>query len=206
MTKVKILALLVGVVLLLTIPATVLAQQPQLPHLFIGSAEGSEVTAWVDGEQVASGAITDGSYLITVDPGTEAWGGKTVSFQIDGVGAAETATFAHGAADELDLTPGAMMEATPEPTTVMEATPMAMATSVPGARGPSGPRGPAGAAGPAGSDGGTGAAGSAGSSGPAGPAGAEGDDGSNILGIIALILGIVAIIGAGGAFMLGRRT
>ena len=110
------------------------------------------------------------------------------------------------------------------------------ATGVPGARGSAGPAGsegaagpvgaqgdtgPAGSAGRAGAQGDTGAAGSAGAQGDTGPggspgssgptgaggaAGAEGDDGSNVLGIIALILAIIAIVGAGGAFLLGRRS
>ena len=107
MTKVKILALVVGMILLFVVPATVSAQQPQLPHVFVGTAAGAQVTAWVDGAQVGAAAtITDGSYYITVDPGTESWGDKTVFFQIDGNNTAETATFVHGGADELNLTVG----------------------------------------------------------------------------------------------------
>ena len=61
MTKLKILALVVGMVMLFAIPAAAMAQQPQLPHLFIGSADGAEVTAWVDGAQVASATVANGS-------------------------------------------------------------------------------------------------------------------------------------------------
>ena len=80
MTRVKILALLVGMVLLFTLPAVVSAQQPQMPHGFIGAAtldgaaaaDGTEVTAWVDDAQVGDAVlVSEGRYSITVDPGTE---------------------------------------------------------------------------------------------------------------------------------------
>ena len=111
MTKPMILAVLAVLALAITLTSIVSAQQPKLPHLFIGSAGGVEVTAWVDGAQVGSATVADGTYNITVNPGTESWGGKTVSFQIDGTDAAETATFVHGGADELNLTASVMVAA-----------------------------------------------------------------------------------------------
>ena len=72
-----------------------------------------------------------------------------------------------------------------------------------GSAGSAGPAGPAGADGAAGSAGSAGSDGSAGSAGPAGPAGASGGGG---LAIVALIIAIVAGIGAGGAYVMGRRS
>ena len=241
MTKVTILALLVGLVLLFTLPASASAQRLP-PHVFVGTAtvdgaaasDGTAVTAWVGGVQVASGAVSGGSYTIVVDQGDQSFAGQTVNFQIGGNDAAESATWTQGGGDELNLTASSAMmaaTATPAPTAAPTAAPIVSATGVPGERGPAGragPTGPAGsagsrgAAGPSGATGATGATGpaggtgakgdtgAAGSSGAAGPAGAsgstgeKGDSGSNVLGIIALILAILAVVGAGGAYLLGR--
>ena len=75
-----------------------------------------------------------------------------------------------------------------------------------GDTGAQGPQGDAGARGAAGADGAAGAVGEAGAQGAAGAAGAAGDDASSVLGIVALILAIIAIVGAGGAFLMGRRS
>ena len=61
MNRFKILALMLGLVLLFTIPATVSAQRVP-PHVFVGDAwiddvaapDGTVVTAWVDGAQATS--------------------------------------------------------------------------------------------------------------------------------------------------------
>jgi len=246
MTRVKILALLVGLVLLFTIPATVSAQRLP-PHVFVGmvmmqdgstAPDGTTVGAWVGGAEVASTTVADGNYILIVDQDEQNFAGETITFQVGGMDAMETGIWIQGGGDELNLTSSGTTEATeateatvaPEPTAIAMAT---GATGATGARGPSGPSGPDGAAGPAGARGASGAtgstgptgsagsggpagakgdtgpAGSAGTAGPAGApglAGAEGDDGSGILGIVALILSIVAIAGAGGAFLLGRRS
>ena len=239
MTRVKILALLMGIVLLFSVPAIVSAQQPQLPHVFTGTAmldgaaaaDGTEVTAWVDGAQVGDAVlVAGGRYTIIVDPGTSNWKGETVAFQIGGNSAAETFVFSHGGGDPLNLT-GVAGSGAMEPGDGTEMTGPS-ATGEPGARGPRGFRGLQGDAGDQGDQGlqgvtgglgrrgeeGTagqrGAAGAAGSSGsdggtgvagPPGAAGAAGEDGSSTLGIVALILAIIAIVGAGGAFLLSRR-
>ena len=232
MTKVKILALVVGMVLLFTLPATVSAQR-LAPHVFVGTAtvdgamaaDGTTVTAMVGGMDAGSAMVSGGNYSILVDQGDQSFAGEEVSFQIGGMDAMETAMWMAGGGDELNLTAtGAMMEEpTPSPTEpAMDAMEM-----MPG---PAGERGPAGAdgakgddgdpgrdgakgdTGPAGADGASGAKGDAGPAGPAGPigatgpAGADGSGGSNVLGIVALILAIVAIVGAGGAFLQGRRA
>ena len=193
MTKVKILALLVGMVLLFTLPATVSAQRLP-PHVFVGTAmmdgatvaDGTTVSAWVLGMEAASTTVTGGSYVIVVDQGDQSYATETVTFQIGGNDAAETATWMQGGGDELNLTASGAMAM--EPTTSPEPTvaPVAMApgaTGVPGARGSAGPSGPEGVAGPSGAQGATGPtgaagpAGSSGSAGPAGDAGATGDTG-----------------------------
>ena len=196
MTKVKILALLVGMVLLFTLPATVSAQRLP-PHVFVGTAmmdgamvaDGTTVSAWVLGMEAGSSTITDGSYVIVVDQGDQSYAGETVTFQIGGHSAMESAMWMQGGGDELNLTASGAMAM--EPTTAPEPTvaPVAMApgaTGAPGARGSAGPSGPEGVAGPGGAQGATGPtgaagpagpAGSSGSAGPAGDAGATGDTG-----------------------------
>ena len=181
----RFLPLLVGIVLLFALPAIVSAQ-PAV-HVFVGTAmidgaaaaDGTTVTAWVGGAQVASDTVSAGSYSITVDAGVgESFAGETVSFQIGGNDAAETAAWQAGEATELNLTASSAMVM--EPTAAPEATttPVAMAPGVPGARGLAGPSGPAGADGPAGSSGARGATGSAGSGGATGPAGSAGATGN----------------------------
>lgn len=238
MTKFSILTSLAVIVLLLVIPAVVLAQaQPPRPAVYGGTvsfdgapaADGTSVSAVIDGVEVASTEASGGAYALRVaQPPDGAFAGKAVVFKIDGVDAAEQGTWEADGGAELNLT------ATTPP-------PPAPATPVPpgpaGADGPAGPAGAAGAdgkdgaagaAGPAGAQGKDGAAGASGSDGadgaqgPAGSAGAKGDTGAagpagpagaagaagggGAMGVIALIIAIVAAIGAGGAFVMGRRS
>ena len=259
MTRVKILALLVGMILLFTLPALVSAQV-QFPHIFVGTVtldgapapDGTVVSAWVEGVTDAAGTTTTtgGSYNIVADPGEDSWAGLTVTFLVAGSAAGEIATFEHGGADVLDLTAtsGAV---TPEPTAAPAAVDIAQVVSdlkndasflraVKGAdgadgqdgqdaqdgadgndgptgftgengrQGPDGADGSDGARGPGGAkgaDGARGAAGSDGTDGARGSAGAAGEDGSGgALGIVALILTIIALVGAGGAYMLAKRS
>ena len=112
MTRVKILALLAGMVLLFTLTATVYAQRLP-PHVFVGTAwiddaavaEGTTITAWVAGAEAASTSTTGagGDYVITVDQGDSSFTGETISFQIAGLDAAQTATWTQGGADLLTL-------------------------------------------------------------------------------------------------------
>ena len=77
MTKLKILALMVGMVLLFVIPAVVSAQV--LPHVIQGNAtidgddnpaaDGTMVMAMIDGEEVASDDVTGGRYSLLLDQG-----------------------------------------------------------------------------------------------------------------------------------------
>ena len=259
MTRVKILALLVGMILLFTLPALVSAQV-QFPHIFVGTVtldgapapDGTVVSAWVEGVTDAAGTTTTsgGSYNIVADPGEDSWAGLTVTFLVAGSAAGEIATFEHGGADVLDLTAtsGAV---TPEPTTAPAAVDLAaIAAEVvselkgdasflravtgsdgsdgvdgtdgtdgadgddgfagpPGRKGADGVDGSDGARGPVGTKGAAGtrgAAGSDGTDGASGAPGAAGEDASSALGIVALILAIIALVGAGGAYMLSRRS
>ena len=225
--------------LLLTLPSVASAQRLP-PHVFVGMAmmqdessapDGTMVTAWVGGAEVANTTVTGGNYTLIVDQGDQSFAGETITFQVGGMDAMETATWMQGGGDELNLTSSGAMEATmaPEPTAMAPG-----GTGVPGARGSAGPSGPAGASGaagargaagakgadgpagasgPSGSTGPSGSAGNAGSpgpSGPVGPSGAAGPEGSSgssgALAIVGLILAIIALVGAGGVIVLSRRT
>ena len=227
MTRLKFLALLVGMVLLFAIPAMVSAQ-PAV-HVFVGTvtldgaaaADGTVVAGWVAGNEVGTTIVAGGSYNLTIDAGPGgSFAGETVSFTIGGAAAAESEAWVAGEATELNLTASsADLPATPEPTTDGA---MMMGPEGPtGATGPAGRRGAAGQDGADGADGAPGARGASGADGAAGTAGAdgengapgargdkgeEGDDGGSTLAIVALILAIVALVGAGGAYMMGRRS
>jgi hypothetical protein len=215
MTKTRFLTLVMALALLLAIPTAVFAQRVP-PHVFVGTAslngvaaaDGSAVTAWVDGELVADAYASGGDYTLLVDQGDSSFAGKAVSFKISGVDAAETADWIQGGAEVLDLGAAAG-------STVSGTTGDVGASGAKGAKGDTGATGPVGsvgAAGAAGSDGSAGAAGaggpagSAGNAGAAGAAGADGADGGGGLGVIALIVAIVALLAAGGSYMMGRRA
>jgi hypothetical protein len=230
MTKTRFLALVTAGVLLLVLSTTVFAQRAR-PHVFVGTAtldgavaaDGTVVTTWVDGAEAGSGTVTDGSYFVQADPMEDSFVGKTVSFKIGGVDANETFAYEDGGGDELALTAtnGSAGTTTPGATAEPAATPL---PGLPGRKGIKGNTGETGAIGATGSTGdtgavgrdgligdtgavgATGATGASGSAGSAGSVGADGDDGSSVLGIIAIILAAVAIVGAGGAYMMGRRT
>jgi len=201
--------------LLLAIPTAVFAQRVP-PHVFVGAAslngisaaDGSAVTAWVDGEMVADAYASGGDYTLLVDQGDSSFAGKAVSFKISGVDAAETADWIQGGAEVLDLVAAGGSTGSGAAGEVG----VSGAKGAKGDTGATGAAGSVGAAGAAGSDGSAGAAGvsgpagSAGSAGAAGTAGADGADGGGGLGVIALIVAIVALLAAGGSYMMGRRA
>lgn len=217
MTKTRFLALITALALLLTIPTAVFAQNT-IPHVFLGTAsldgatavDGTAITAWVDGQQVAATNIVGGSYQLVIG-GAAGFAGETVVFRVGSANAAETADWTMGGADVLNLTASSQGATTAPP-------PAGGAgekgdkgdrgnTGAAGAAGSAGPAGPAGSSGSdgrAGSDGATGETGAAGSPGSPGVAGDDGGGGA--IGVIALILAIVAIVAAGGAYMMGRRA
>ena len=213
MTKSRFLAVVTALALLLAIPTAVFAQRVP-PHAFVGSvtidgvtaADGAAVTAWIDGEQVASTTASAGTYSLIVDQEDSAYAGKTISFKVSGAHAAQTAEWTQGNVEELNL----VADSAAAGAGSQGADGAAGAQGPKGSTGPAGPAGPAGAdgaAGPTGSSGAAGPAGSDGAAGPAGPAGADGADGSGgALGVVALIIAIVALVAAGGSMMMGRRT
>ena len=184
MTKFSILASLAVIALLLAIPAVVLAQaQPSLPAVFGGTvswdgtsaSDGTMVSAWIDGQEVATATAADGSYALTIsEPPGSSFSGKKITFKVGPGTATQTATWEAAGGDVLNL----------------EAAPVAAPKPVAGPAGPAGPAGSAGKAGapgpgggpgpagPGGSPGKAGAAGAAGAKGPAGPAGSAGSAGS----------------------------
>lgn len=244
MTKFSILASLAVIALLLAIPAVVLAQaQPPLPSVFGGTVtwdgapapDGTAVSAWIDGEQVALTAAADGAYALKISqPPGGAFAGKEVVFMVAESEAPERGTWEPDGGDVINLTAVPVLPPAPVagpagpagsagkagapgpgggpgPAGPGGASGKAGAAGAAGAKGPAGSAGAAGPAGPAGSFGAAGPAGSAGSdgaAGPAGPAGAVGaaGGGGGALAVIALIIAIVAAIGAGGAFVMGRRS
>ena len=102
MFKVRILALAVMAALLLLFPAVALGQQLP-PHISAisatvdgeAAADGIEVTAWIDGEQVASATVANGVAVIVIS-GDASFSGKTISFKVGGVDATETDTWEQG--------------------------------------------------------------------------------------------------------------
>ena len=246
MTKFSILASLAVIALLLAIPAVVLAQaQPPLPSVFGGTVtwdgapapDGTAVSAWIDGEQVALTTADGGAYALMISqPPGGAFAGKEVVFMVAESEASQTGTWEPDGGDVINLTAAPVLPPKPVAGPAGPAGPAgsagkagapgpgggpgpagpggasgkAGAAGAAGAKGPAGSAGAAGPAGPAGSLGAAGPAGSAGSlgaAGPAGPAGAVGAaGGGGALAVIALIIAIVAAIGAGGAFVMGRRS
>ena len=211
------------VVLLLMLPSVVSAQgvPPPRPHGFLGSAtvngspaaNGTVVAALVDGQQVAAKSVTGGTYpVLLVEPSGESFDGKTVTFTIGGIAAAQTFIWQQGEVTELNLTATSVIEspaATPTPAPVLVLGPKGDAgpsgqQGLQGVQGSAGPPGSGGPAGPAGSAGPAGVAGPPGSQGLTGPDGDSGVDGSSVVGILALIFAVLAFLGTFGG-MVWRR-
>ena len=224
MGKVRVLAMLAALALLLTLPAVAYAQSLP-PHIFVGHAmvdgddamDGTVVTAMIGEDVKGTTTVMDGMYTLPVNAGA----GTEVSFMVGDMSVMEKGSWMQGGATMMDLMAGgAMMGPGGGQGVAGEQGP-------PGARGPAGPRGadgsdggagaagatgPAGPAGTAGSAGSAGPAGNPGEPGPQGPAGAggamgpAGPAGSSTLSIIALVISIVALAGAGGIWYLSRSS
>jgi len=211
MTKTRFLALITALALLLIIPTVVFAQNT-IPHVFLGTAtldgatavDGTAVTAWVDGQQVAATNVVSGSYQLIIG-GAAGFAGETVVFRVGAADADQTADWMMGGADVLNLTASSQGATTAPPAAGGEGD--TGATGARGAAGATGATGSAGATGATGSAGATGATGDTGDAGAAGLPGVAGEDGGGgVIGIIALIIAIIALMAAGGAYMMGRRT
>src|ERR671914_1387632 len=171
MTKLRFLALLTVLALVLALPAVASAQQVP-PHVFHGTVTvnglpapvGTEVIALAGGQPVATDTVDqNGEYTLLV-PQSEG----EITFRVGTLNAAETSNWEQGGANIVNLTASSF------------APPSTEGTPPPGAVGPAGPRGepgPAGEVGPAGPAGETGPAGPPGPAGPAGPPGPAGPAG-----------------------------
>ena len=114
MVRIKIMVFVAVMALLWSVPATTFAQAaPALPHRFFGTAmvdstsvaDGTIVTAVLDGEKVAEATTRGGSYrLDVIQPQGRSYTGKTVTFVVRGSAAAQTARWALGGVTHLDLT------------------------------------------------------------------------------------------------------
>ena len=119
MTKISILASLAVIALLLAIPAVVLAQaQPPRPAVFAGTVsldgaaapDGTAVSAWIDGEQVASTTASGGIYGLTISqPPGGAFSGKEVIFMVGNSESLERGTWEADGGAELNLTASSSM-------------------------------------------------------------------------------------------------
>ena len=68
-------------------------------------ASRTPITAWIDGGLVATTATANGSYSFNViQPGGSNFAGKTVTFKVDGIEAAETAIWSAGSQSTQNLT------------------------------------------------------------------------------------------------------
>ena len=80
-------------------------------------SDGTQVSAWVEGSQIASAEVLDGKYTMFVDPGDGSiLAGKTITFKIGELTADETVVLVVGGATELDLriSPAGRVDPTPE--------------------------------------------------------------------------------------------
>ena len=207
---VSLLALLLNVALLVALPVVVLAQgQPPRPAVFGGTAmvdgataaDGTMISAWIDGKKVASTTVDSGGYAFFVaQPPGESFSGKQITFMVGNLTAGETATWGGDVAGELNLTavtPPPPANLVPTATATEPVAPTPPATSVPTATAtePVAPTPPAnlvptatatkpvappvvGSVGPAGPRGDKGDTGSAGLLGPVGAAGPPGPAGA----------------------------
>jgi hypothetical protein len=204
MTKLRFLALLSVLALMLALPVVASAQQVP-PHVFHGTVtvnglrapDGTEVAALAGGEEVASDTVDqNGEYTLLV-PQSEG----EVSFRVGTLTAQQTGEWEQGGADMVNLTassvgPGPGPDGTPAPPAVGPA----------GPAGEPGPAGPAGEVGPAGPPGPAGPAGPPGPAGPAGPAGTAGTGGIfGLLGLIGFILAIIALIAVAAVYFTARQ-
>ena len=229
MSKLKFLAVLSMLAVLLTIPAVAYGQGTGIPpHVFTGKAmvngqtapDGTMVTAMIGNAEKGSGTVMDGKYALAVKAGD----GTEVSFMVGDAMVMEKGEWMMGGASMMDLMAGEGMMMGPGG--AGEQGPPGPA----GARGPAGPRGPEGEHGHDGAEGPAGATGPQGPQGPAGPQGAQGPAGqagapgepgqagaagatgpagpaaNNTLGIIALVISIVALAGAAGIWYLSRQS
>ena len=109
MIKVRFLALLAVLALVLTLPAIASAGSPEPPHIFIGSAtvnglsapSGTVITAMIGGD--AKGSVNVGSNGAYGPLHVNSGSGSEITFVLDSLTASETATWEQGGASVLAL-------------------------------------------------------------------------------------------------------
>jgi len=189
LTLPKVLGLLAVVVLLLTLPAAVLAQ-PVLPPVFAGTvkvdgipaSDGINLTAWINDRLAASVSVKNGTYAFAIPQpsGNPFNRGDTITFKIGNFDVQQTAVWA-GDGEELNLTAtSSAPTATAAPVATAAPLIIAGATGEPGRPGATGLPGRVGASGrdgAAGSQGDSGQPGLAGLSGATGVPGIQGKNG-----------------------------
>jgi hypothetical protein len=195
MTKVRLLALL-AVVALVLFPALAFAQgAPQLPCAFHGTvqvsganvADGTVITATI-GNDTYTTTTSDSTYRVVItQPEGKSYDGLTVTFMIGSATASQTGTWQMGDNVALNLTkgtPGVTPPAGGGIGSVVITTLPAGGNATASYDSPTGvltlgiPAGTTGATGPAG---------------PTGPEGPAGKNASSVIGIIAIVLAIIAI-------------
>ena len=139
MSKIKFLAVLSALALLLTLPALAYGQGTGIPpHVFTGKAmvngqtapDGTMVSAMIDGQERGSVEVMDGKYALAVKAGN----GTEVSFMVGDAMVMEKGEWMMGGASMMDLMADEDMMMGPG------------GTGEPGPAGPPGARGPAGRA------------------------------------------------------------
>lgn len=113
MTKLRFLSFLTVVAVLFLLPAAAMAQGGELPQQFYGSAtvdgvnaaNGAKVSAWIEGAKALEATYDGSQYALRVAaPMGGSYKDKTVTFQVDGKPATQTAKFTPGEVTKVDLT------------------------------------------------------------------------------------------------------
>jgi len=192
MTKVRLLALL-AVVALVLFPAIAFAQgAPQLPCSFHGTvqvngqnvADGTVITATIGNETPVTTTTSDSTYYVVItQPDGKSYDGLTVTFKIGSDTVSQTGTWRMGGNVALNLTQGTP-QVTPSGGVIIKSVVLGNTTGYDPVTGTltikkADITGPTGA---------TGATGAIGATGPAGK------DASSVLGIVAIVLAVIAII------------
>ena len=197
MTKMRLLALL-AVVALVLFPTIAFAETPPTqPCRFYGTVQvdgadvedGTIITAWIDGNETATTTTPgpaeygDSSYQISIiEPAGKTFDGKPVTFKIGASGAEQTGTWTLGIGFKLDLSVG---EAPVIPGgAIIKSVVLGNSTYYDSATGTLSIK-KADITGPAGKDG---------KDGVAGKDGAAGKDASNVFAIIAIVIAAIALL------------
>ncbi len=194
MTKVRLLALL-AVVALVLFPAIGFAQvAPQLPCAFYGTvqvnganvADGTVITATI-GDETQTATTTDSTYrIVIVQPEGKNYDGLTVTFKIGSDAVSQTGTWSMGGNVAVNLAKGTStptggggitqvivnaLAAGAAPTVSYNQDTGVLTLGIP-----------------------AGAAGATGATGATGAAGEDGKDASSVLGIVAIVIAVIALL------------